>query len=112
MISEFPAFILLLNEGPEQIALAGGCARFRFLVRLLERPSGDFTQEWQILEEYLEPSGPRSVMGVIDADPTLDNSVDTATVLQTTEITKMQLDEEGPVYPGADFLIDCWATIS
>ena len=100
-----PLAIILQDQGPRLLAIAGNSFRARFRVRLYLSQPGNETEGWTELEKYTEQVATNTIIASIRADKTLDASVDFAQV-SVGSIDKAALDDQGEIYYSAEFLVD------
>ena len=101
-----PLAVITLEQGPRLLALGGNSFQAQFKVRLYLSHPGSEVEGWTELEKYIEQVGTKSVIAAIIGDRTLNASVDTSIVQQPVSIGKAALDDQGPLYYSADFLVD------
>lgn len=104
--AKFPLAIIQQDQAPKLLAIGGNSFQARFRVRLFLSHPGNDTEGWTELEKYIEEVGTLSVTAAILADRTLNASVDFSRISGPTGIGKVVLDDQGPIYYGADWLVD------
>ena len=107
----FPLAIISEAQGPKMLAMGGNSFSARFRVRLYLSHPGIDAEGWTELETYTEQVANHSIIAAILADRTLNASVDTA-FISLNSVGKVALDDQGPIYYGAEFLVDVFKTVA
>lgn len=100
-----PLAVILQDQGPKLLAIGGNSFQARFRVRLYLSFPGNEIEGWTELEKYTEQVATNSIIAAVLADKTLNASVDFARI-SLNSIGRAALDDQGPIYFSAEFLVD------
>ena len=106
-----PMAIILQDQGPRLLTFSGNSFRARFRVRVYLSHPGTEAEGWTELEKYTEQVEAKSVIAAVLADRTLNASVDVAQI-SLGSIGKATLDDQGPLYYSAEFLVDVFKKVA
>lgn len=109
--SEFPAALVRDEQGPRLLALGGNSFHARFGIRVYLEHGTD-VEGWTEIEKYCEQVGTYSVVASVLADKTIGGTVDWSKIEQVRAAEKIALDDQGPVYFSAAWVVDVFKQVA
>ena len=103
-INELPAVVLLTPDLEYGATFSGNTLRHQLRALLLLGHPASSTEGWDELDNYLSPTGTKSIRAAVEGDRTLNGKVDDAVVSGARRLGQLQFQHA--TYHGAEFVVD------